>query len=408
MKKFLSFLVVLSIHVSIAQSVTVNDVIEEINQPSIENYVQTLQNFGTRFMLSPKRFEAAAYIKGEFESMGFTDVKLDSFQCRTTIGSPYFNRTIDTTTTQVNVVATLQGSITPGQIYIICGHYDSFCTDADPFNTAPGADDDASGTVAVMESARAIMSTGFVPKSTLRFIAFAAEELMFFGGAGSEYYAARAYKRNDDIKLVINNDMIGYTEESVELSSVNIGYTDGFSDIDKVMQLADNYSSIICNKGGYNGADLITFSELGYDGVYFEEALFNSNNYHKSTDKIININLPYLTEVIKAATAVLIGMDDPATDVEDKIIPMNFTLEQNYPNPFNPATRIKFAIPRQENVDLMVYDILGRKVAELVNETLNAGNYNVNFDGSTLSSGMYVYKITAGSYAESKKMLMIK
>jgi hypothetical protein len=259
-----------------------------------------------------------------------------------------------------------------------------------------------------MESARAIMSTGFVPKSTIRFIAFAAEELMFFGGAGSEYYAARAYKRNDDIKLVINNDMIGYTEESVELSSVNIGYTDGFSEIDKVMQLADSYSSIIFNKGGYNGADLITFSELGYDGVYFEEALFNSSNYHKSTDKVININLPYLTEVIKAATAVLIGMDDPSTDADDKTIPMNFTLEQNHPNPFNPSTTISFSIPEEGKVGLVVYDVLGRKVAELVNETLSAGKYNVNFDGRDLSSGMYIYKITSGSFTESKKMLLLK
>lgn len=88
--------------------------------------------------------------------------------------------------------------------------------------------------------------------------------------------------------------------------------------------------------------------------------------------------------------------------------PVDYELANNYPNPFNPSTMIRFSIPQQEKVQLHVYDILGRHVAEVVNETLSAGKYNVDFDGSKLTSGMYIYKLDAGTFTESKKMLLVK
>ncbi len=404
----------ISLQFSFAQSDPVSDVIKQIDPLSVVEYVTNLQNLGTRFMLSPKRFEAADYIKNEFESMGFTDVQLDSFQCRTRIGQPYFPRTIDTITTQVNVIATLPGTATPEEIYIICGHYDSFCDNANPFETAPGADDNASGTTAVLESARAIMSSGHQPKSTLRFIAFAAEELLYFGDAGSEHYANEANARNDDIKLVINNDMIGYTDSRPEFSSVNIGYTTGYSNISKVMQLAGDNSSITCIEGGYHGADLLTFTQHGYHGIYFEESIFNTVNYHKSTDIIDNINIQYLTEVIKAATAVLVGIDEQVSGIEGEATPITFSLLQNYPNPFNPTTTIKFSIPSVEttrrvvSTKLIVYDILGREIRSLVNEVKAPGTYEVQFDASNLASGIYFYRLIAGDFVQTRKMILLR
>ncbi|GMU96739.1 T9SS type A sorting domain-containing protein [Ignavibacterium album] len=101
------------------------------------------------------------------------------------------------------------------------------------------------------------------------------------------------------------------------------------------------------------------------------------------------------------------------TDVEDeKQIPTEFALEQNYPNPFNPSTKIRFSIP---NVGtelalsvLKVYDILGNEVATLVNEEKPAGVYEVEFNASQLSSGIYFYKLSAGSFTEVKKMTVLK
>jgi len=86
-----------------------------------------------------------------------------------------------------------------------------------------------------------------------------------------------------------------------------------------------------------------------------------------------------------------------------------YNLDQNYPNPFNPSTRIAFSIPNNANVTLKVYDILGTEVAELIsNEQKAAGRYEVNFDASRLASGTYIYKLQAGDFVQTKKMILLK
>jgi photosystem II stability/assembly factor-like uncharacterized protein len=94
-------------------------------------------------------------------------------------------------------------------------------------------------------------------------------------------------------------------------------------------------------------------------------------------------------------------------------IPDKFSLSQNYPNPFNPTTIIRFTIPpnvkgEKSNVKLVVYDILGKEIAALVNEKLSAGEYETTFNGSRLTSGIYFYRLTYGDYSETKKMLLLK
>jgi hypothetical protein len=83
-------------------------------------------------------------------------------------------------------------------------------------------------------------------------------------------------------------------------------------------------------------------------------------------------------------------------------------LEQNYPNPFNPTTNIKFSLPNTGLVKLIVFDILGREVATLVNEIKSAGNYSINFDASGLSSGVYFYQLTTDNYTTTKKFTLMK
>ncbi|MEO8512168.1 MAG: M14 family zinc carboxypeptidase [Ignavibacteria bacterium] len=89
-------------------------------------------------------------------------------------------------------------------------------------------------------------------------------------------------------------------------------------------------------------------------------------------------------------------------------IPNKFALEQNYPNPFNPVTNIKYQLPKSGFVILTVFDALGRVVKTLVNENKEAGNYQVSFDGTNLSSGVYFYRIEAGDFKDIKKMILIK
>jgi photosystem II stability/assembly factor-like uncharacterized protein len=89
-------------------------------------------------------------------------------------------------------------------------------------------------------------------------------------------------------------------------------------------------------------------------------------------------------------------------------IPDNYSLEQNYPNPFNPSTKISFSLPQAENVKLKVFDMLGKEVATLVNGKLNAGIHQLTWDASGFASGVYFYKIDAGSFNTVKKMMLVK
>ena len=94
--------------------------------------------------------------------------------------------------------------------------------------------------------------------------------------------------------------------------------------------------------------------------------------------------------------------------VEESYVPNSFELSQNFPNPFNPSTVIRFALPKESKVSLKVYDNLGQEVAKLVNEVIPAGIHKINFNAANLSSGVYYYRIEAGDFAETKKMILLK
>lgn len=97
-------------------------------------------------------------------------------------------------------------------------------------------------------------------------------------------------------------------------------------------------------------------------------------------------------------------------------IPQSYSLNQNYPNPFNPVTKIKFALPKQSFAKIVIYDLLGREVATLVNENLKPGSYEVDWDGSAFASGVYFYSLivddpSTGSglgFVETKRMVLLK
>ena len=110
-----------------------------------------------------------------------------------------------------------------------------------------------------------------------------------------------------------------------------------------------------------------------------------------------------LSHDITQVNVSLVGAGEHAED-----LPLKFALDQNYPNPFNPTTQIAYQIPQSETVRLDVFDINGRKVAVLVNESQPAGRYSVTFDASGLGSGLYIYRITAGSFTQTKRLMLVK
>ena len=101
--------------------------------------------------------------------------------------------------------------------------------------------------------------------------------------------------------------------------------------------------------------------------------------------------------------------DGIAVGVEDEgTLPTEYALEQNYPNPFNPTTTFRYSIPQTSKVVIKVYDILGNEIAKLMDEEKSIGTYELTWDASNLSSGIYFYQLKAGEYAQTRKMLLLK
>ncbi len=148
---------------------------------------------------------------------------------------------------------------------------------------------------------------------------------------------------------------------------------------------------------------------LSYDGWY------NPRTHILQVDILDSATPKLKTSASKTITEYCGGYHLNKMAAGDDNIPTEFMITQNYPNPFNPVTIIRYGLPEDTKVQLKVYDILGKEVAELVNEDKSAGYYEVEFNGSNLpaarqglSSGVYFYRIQAGSFVDAKKMILMK
>ena len=160
--------------------------------------------------------------------------------------------------------------------------------------------------------------------------------------------------------------------------------------------------------------------QYGEFGAGFQNntgALFKISNTFVDT-LIYGLNFPagmvlnplgelFITSFTDGKVLKVTGIPVRVEDEED-YPPSEFVLEQNYPNPFNPVTTIEYSIPQAGVVTIKIYDILGREVTTLVNEEKQRGNHIVKFNASNLASGIYFYKLQAGNFVESKKMILLK
>ena len=197
-----------------------------------------------------------------------------------------------------------------------------------------------------------------------------------------------------------NSDTLDYEELFIDLTA-EVG------DTIYVDQFGESYPILLASEEGFDDWNLSSRKRnfLGQSSPLYDLSL------------IKNIGLSYQLEwelvgyedelkgaiingIVYGDTTV-VGINDPDNRAKE------FSLSQNYPNPFNPTTKIKFVIPQSSFVNLKVYDVLGREVATLVNEEKHPGSYEVEFDASQLSSGVYIYKLQAGSYTSFKKMICL-
>lgn len=168
-----------------------------------------------------------------------------------------------------------------------------------------------------------------------------------------------------------------------------------------------------------------TATELNNSGFEVQKSFDNSNwmdigfvkGYGTTTEKKI-YNFVDRDPITQSTFYRLVQVDFDGTknfydpiEVKESDLPsaiVEYNLEQNYPNPFNPSTKIKFTIPNDEIVSLKIYDVLGNEMVELVNEKMNAGAHEVEFNGSGLSSGVYYYKLISGNFVDTKKLILTK
>ena len=141
------------------------------------------------------------------------------------------------------------------------------------------------------------------------------------------------------------------------------------------------------------------------------------NDYKNASVKFAELAAKYPDDELVSESEYLLGNLDannrqnlasPNIYQSDLPVPTDYALDQNYPNPFNPSTTITYQLPKSGNVTLKIYDMLGKEVMTLVNEQKEMGRYSVQFNASSLASGMYVYQLRANDYTSTKKMLLLK
>jgi hypothetical protein len=279
-------------HDIVAQDSLINSIIVNVSDTSIAGNIRGLEAFGTRHMSQPNRFAVANWIKDRFIAAGVTDVVLDSFQ----YGDLW----------QANVVATIPGIANPEREIIVGGHYDS-----QSYNVllAPGADDNASGTAAIIEMARVLKMTGYVPNVTLRFIAFAAEEV---GLAGSDHYAALARAAGRKIVLMQNYDMIGHrltTQQDRDVYVIWYPGAEAMASLDSAMKR--NYTTLtpVMSSAYRDQSDSWPFHVRGYKSVFTIEHDF-SPVYHSPGDYSTLLDFHYAAEIVQSGLALLVTVDD--------------------------------------------------------------------------------------------------
>jgi len=373
-----------------------NTFLEEINPDSIKATIQWLQNYGTRYARDTNHKSIAIWLQQKFISLGYQNTILDSFLL--IIHNNYPGFYTEDTTWQYNVIATLEGNVYPDSICIAGGHYDSMSDSAFYGKAAPGADDDASGVAAAIEIARVFKKINLRPALTIKFIAFAAEEVMGYGSCGSQYYATRADSLGEKIKFFANNDMIAY-----EPSATN-WHADFycFSGMDwmknQAVSACNQYTDITPNIINQNcPGDAYFFFHRGFQTLHFFEDVFNPY-YHTINDVVEHLNMPYCAEMTKITMAILINEAHAVVGINEPMAGLNPSLKI-YPNPASNSMYIQNSL--QEEVKMQIMNSIGEVVLQKV---LTKGINETNL--SYLKSGIYLIQFRADEGVFQQKLII--
>jgi len=360
----------------------ISDIVDAVSEVGIQGYTQHLQDYGTRYSSTDNFDTACNWVQAQFESHGLTAFQqtfpMSGYNCQ-------------------NVIAELPGQIDSTKIFIICGHLDSIS----PYSStdAPGADDNASGSAAVLEAAR-IMS-GYDFSYTIRFICFGGEEQ---GLWGSEYYAGLAAAASEDIIGVVNLDMIYYGPSGhdvlwVPYNTQSTGLALAFEAI------SDTYVPALSVEIEYNPgitySDHSPFWNEGYAALLgIEEQVFSNPYYHQTTDILSNYMMyfPFGTNCTRAALATVAYLAEPIgpTGISGQtsgVISTEPITASISPNPVRNSATIHLSRAVNSGASITLFDISGRIIESINLESTDPGS-EFSIGTSGLPSGAYTVMIS--------------
>ncbi len=267
-----------------------------VSKDALAATIQDLQNFQTRRISTSNCEAAGTYIYDQFAARGYTP-EYDSFNYA-------YQGTLRTSR---NIIASIQGETAPQQIIILGAHYDS--TSTGPLALAPGADDDASGTAAIMEIARIMRDQPF--NFSIRFICFSAEEI---GLIGSRHYAQLTAAADESVIGMIQLDMIGYASRNGEnLDVISNAPSSWLANV--LLTAGATYTSLPTLKWilpSVVGSDHSSFWDQGYSAILaIENYPLVNPYYHKPTDTLATLDMDFETSVTKTVLAAAAALAQP-------------------------------------------------------------------------------------------------
>jgi photosystem II stability/assembly factor-like uncharacterized protein len=308
-----------------------------------------------------------------------------------------------------NVVGKLRGTKSDRQV-IICGHFDSISED--PYNRAPGADDNATGTAAVLEAARILCDYRF--ERSIRFILFSGEEQGLFG---SGEYAADARRRGDIIAGALNFDMIGYVDAPPEdIDLIGNEASEWLVDVTgdcaaiyvpslEVKRLTDP-TMVLSDHG--------SFWKAGYYALLgIEDRDLRYPFYHTTGDTIGNLDQAFATDVVRMAVAAAAHLAKPDTTAPIPGSPLRLEVKAALPNPFRSEIEITFSPADYGDVDVSIVDVMGRKVKSLEYGWVRGKGFVAVWQGRNeqddrVAPGIYFVVLGQGEHLAASKVVLLR
>lgn len=260
-------------------------------------------------------------------------------------------------------------------------------------------------------------SPNFRLLNTIIYALWDEEEIDLFG---SVHFAMQASQTGENIRGVINVDILGWDGNNDWQMDIHTRpIANSLELVNLVKNLNNDYqiglAPVIYNPDTKR-SDHASFWNQGYSAALLGEAFIGGGEgnpfYHTSNDKIEHFNLDYFRDLSKLAVATISHLSlnsiPVAVTTREEVSVPGFVLNQNYPNPFNASTTIEFAVPKPGNFTLKFYNALGKEVATQVAEHRSAGTQRFNWEARGLASGVYLYRLEAVDFVQSKKLILMQ